>query len=565
MYSTPSLPRYPIRHFVVGVFCVLSSCLLSANTALGAETWEVHYDGMGSAADNVPNHLRWDSAIDDDWNQPGVSFQLDSPAPGLMSVDRVTNPADHGKTGNIWVRDPILNHQDGFTMEVGVQIKPNSNTDAFSMTYLDNGGSFGVHLSPNKIKVGSLGAGGAGTTVPFNTTNGIHTYRIVKAPNSHSISVYVDGNPTPVITGTGNTAHMVGSSPYLKYPRVLIGDNENNPVYNANYTLDFVRYRRGATAPGQTPTAFTARVLQDMPKPANPAGEAWVTGYNGVGQPASSGWLQAGGSVFYQQPDGIMELNGVGNARIDNVNGWDNLKGITLEARIKVLPDSDYGGFNLIANDQAGQTALVLSPDKVELMHAYMPVGQATVTMDTTDDFHVYRLTREPESLYWHLYIDDNPVAAIAHQHAGGDLLSFSRIWFGDVNFPVPGNSPHVLIDYIRWHEGATSPAITNLIGDINADGFVGIGDLNIILSKWNQNVPNGDWQQGDIAGLGDGFIGISDLNVVLANWNTGTPPGGAPVGIPEPSGFSLLACMTLVLGGRAGRASCRRYVTAES
>ncbi len=63
------------------------------------------------------------------------------------------------------------------------------------------------------------------------------------------------------------------------------------------------------------------------------------------------------------------------------------------------------------------------------------------------------------------------------------------------------------------------------IVGDISGDGFVGITDLNIILSNWNQTVPIGDHIFGDIAGIGDGFIGISDLNVVLSNWNAGTPP----------------------------------------
>ena len=512
------------------------------STAMGAETWEVQYDGIDSAADNVPNHLRWDSVIDDDWNQfGGSSFELNSPSPGFMSVDRVSNPADHGKTGNIWVRDPILRHADGFTMEVGVKLEPNSNTDAFSMTYLDDGGSFGVHLSPNQIKAGGLAASNPGNTVAYNTTSNFHTYRIVKQPNSRSISVYIDGNPNPVVTGTGTNAYAVGSSDYLQYPRILIGDNENNPIYNAHYTLDFVRYRRGATAPGETPPAFAPRALPDPPTPANPSGETWVTGYDGDGQPSSSGWIQGGGSVWNQQPDGVMELDGLANARLDNVTGWNNQAGITIEARIKVMPDSDEGGFNLVANDQLGDTALVLSPDKVELSLAHMPAGQATFAMDTTDDFHIYRLTREANGLYWNLYIDNNPVATIANQHAGGNLLSFSRIWMGDVGFPNPASSPHVLIDYVRWHEGATAPPLTTLIGDINADGFVGIDDLNVLLINWNQSVPIGDWQQGDLAGIGDGFVGIDDLNVVLTNWNLGSPPQELNNFIPEPTTICLI------------------------
>ncbi len=91
--------------------------------------------------------------------------------------------------------------------------------------------------------------------------------------------------------------------------------------------------------------------------------------------------------------------------------------------------------------------------------------------------------------------------------------------------------------------------ALARLEGDIDVDGFVGITDLNIILSKWNQNVPNGDWRQGDLGGVGDGFIGITDLNVVLTNWNAGFP--APPVEdilalVPEPGTLALMAFASL-------------------
>ncbi|MEZ6191500.1 MAG: hypothetical protein R3C45_09450 [Phycisphaerales bacterium] len=78
--------------------------------------------------------------------------------------------------------------------------------------------------------------------------------------------------------------------------------------------------------------------------------------------------------------------------------------------------------------------------------------------------------------------------------------------------------------------------------GDLNSDGFVGIGDLNVVLSKWNQFVSRGVWLDGDPSG--DNFVGIEDLNIVLGNWNAGTPPAHV---VPEPVGLTLL-----VLGGPA-------------
>lgn len=71
-------------------------------------------------------------------------------------------------------------------------------------------------------------------------------------------------------------------------------------------------------------------------------------------------------------------------------------------------------------------------------------------------------------------------------------------------------------------------------IGDLTFDGFVGIEDLNIILSNWNLTVPAGSLSDP----TGDNFVGIEDLGVVLGNWNAGTPP---PLTVPYlwPSGLT--------------------------
>ncbi len=77
----------------------------------------------------------------------------------------------------------------------------------------------------------------------------------------------------------------------------------------------------------------------------------------------------------------------------------------------------------------------------------------------------------------------------------------------------------------------------TPLEGDLNGDGFVGIGDLNIVLGNWNATVTPGDPLLGDPTG--DGFVGIEDLNKVLGNWNVGAPP--ATNAVPEPAAMTLL------------------------
>ncbi len=99
---------------------------------------------------------------------------------------------------------------------------------------------------------------------------------------------------------------------------------------------------------------------------------------------------------------------------------------------------------------------------------------------------------------------------------------------------------------------------LASIEGDLNGDGFVGIDDLGIVLSNWNQNVPPAD-PLADPSG--DNFVGIDDLNLVLANWNAGTPPGIslASSSIPEPTAPVVmgLACVSaLTRRGKSRRIS---------
>jgi O-glycosyl hydrolase len=88
---------------------------------------------------------------------------------------------------------------------------------------------------------------------------------------------------------------------------------------------------------------------------------------------------------------------------------------------------------------------------------------------------------------------------------------------------------------------------LSGLIGDLDGDGFVGIGDLNLVLGNWNTIVSPGDLLQGDPDG--DGFVGIGDLNLVLGNWNASTPPS-TPNTIPEPASLWILTAGGMGLAG---------------
>ncbi len=141
----------------------------------------------------------------------------------------------------------------------------------------------------------------------------------------------------------------------------------------------------------------------------------------------------------------------------------------------------------------------------------------------------------------WHQYAWSLQNSALWSAAEGGDGILGDTISLDSIVF-AGGQDSLIFLDDIFYAPPTSGP----IVGDLNSDGFVGIQDINIILSHWNQTVPKGDWTQGDVEGVGDGFVGISDLNVVLTNWNQGAPPGDVLALVPEPG---TLAALSLALG----------------
>ena len=80
------------------------------------------------------------------------------------------------------------------------------------------------------------------------------------------------------------------------------------------------------------------------------------------------------------------------------------------------------------------------------------------------------------------------------------------------------------------------------LEGDLNGDGQVSSGDLDIVRANWGQSVTG--LENGDADG--DGFVGSGDLDVVRANWGA-----TAPSAVPEPGLCLLVALGTLIMALR--------------
>jgi uncharacterized lipoprotein YddW (UPF0748 family) len=157
----------------------------------------------------------------------------------------------------------------------------------------------------------------------------------------------------------------------------------------------------------------------------------------------------------------------------------------------------------------------------------------------------------------WRLYQWDLDDPAQWQGWVTGDgLITGPTLTLDSIFFYGAGNAT-IYLDAVAYNNTASLTPPT-LNGDLDGDGFVGIGDLNIVLGAWNQNVAPGNPALGDPTG--DGFVGIDDLNLVLGNWNLGTPPG-APQGgsvIPEPASVAILG-----FGCALGTLNRKRYTRA--
>ncbi len=79
--------------------------------------------------------------------------------------------------------------------------------------------------------------------------------------------------------------------------------------------------------------------------------------------------------------------------------------------------------------------------------------------------------------------------------------------------------------------------------GDVNADGYVDIFDINLVSQHWGTSGPAGDAN-------GDQMVDIFDINLVSSNWS---PPVGGATAVPEPAALASAAAAALMMAVAAG------------
>lgn len=477
-------------------------------TLFGGGFWNLEWDGSRLPSDVLPNHLAFESNVDDDYEESSQAVFPDRPTPGFFTVKRATECSSLGHcgfTGNVWRREELFTDAEGLTIEVGVRVLPNSTTDAFHVFFEDDRTSVGVYLSPLRAIVSDVLPvtspqnyfiwGTGGTSTDFVSASS-HTYRIVKWPKqafgedppaNRRVSVYVDGAPTELFHGFTNGEYgtqFYGDkaspdfNPYLSYPRVLVGDNSNDPYINAEYELDFVRYRTGAFAPGTSMPYAKARTKPPLPASgALPAARVVLDG-SSVPEvwPANPELLRwyVGSAALFTATDGVLEYDAHraaaptfhyaryfgGPSRTAAAYQPDR----TFEAKLQVMPDSQADAFSFYLQDAHGSWALTFSTDGISLRGDLPAVGVKRVAMTTTDRMHTYRVVRK--GLYLYLHVDGAAAPVVWDLRQGGQVpddlyLDFGSIAGADLQPLHAGYSDrrgHVRIEDVRLYDGAFAP-----------------------------------------------------------------------------------------------------------
>jgi len=257
---------------------------------------------------------------------------------------------------------------------------------------------------------------------------------------------------------------------------------------------------------------------------------------------ASTHWDQLGISSFSAGYGAVREI-------LKQPSYYDQIDGL-------ILADSLYASFTS-ASDHTPNASQMVNFKRFALDAAN---GLKTMTVShSLVQTYTYANTAETADDLMQ-YVGVSPTAT--NETGLGTLQFYRKASLGNFNvWGATGSNAAAHTQHLQymaqWLDDLpfTDIFVPPLTGDINADGFVGIDDLNLILSSWNQSVPIGSITHGDIAGNGDGFIGIDDLNVLLSNWNAGTPPPQVLALVPEPGMFGLL-----LMGCAVGLPNRKRY-----
>jgi len=238
---------------------------------------------------------------------------------------------------------------------------------------------------------------------------------------------------------------------------------------------------------------------------AQSGSDCWQDRYDADALPDTAGWTVSGWSAGWDESfdvfNGIMHIDTTGKDAgvIWNYedNGLNFAQGATIEIRAKNNLFEGGGSAMICFYDSADRGCIM------ELTSAGFNITNCRfTTLDTQDDFHIYRITIKTGTGGVNLYYDgdDQPVGITTLYSGYSGLSMAGKIQLGDM---TGVNDSDWEIDYIRWIPGVYLPSEWNE-GDYNHDCFVDMYDYGIVASYWLNE------------------LAMIDLDAVAANWLQG-------------------------------------------
>jgi hypothetical protein len=297
-----------------------------------------------------------------------------------------------------------------------------------------------VIIHPDYISI--LDSNNEIATYAMDTTTDFHAYRLALVGDI--FNVYVDGK----------SIAQIAVSDFVPTKVILWGDINSETGRNMHAQVSYLAYTTtGALTPDGKPVEPVVESSQEVPGMGN------VTKLSDMRVLPDSEqtlpWTSEDNFDIKQVLNGILTIRTSGVNAAWFVLGderFNNDSGTTAEFKIKVTQASSQGfqGTCFYLQDGIHEAKVTFYPDRIAIRD--QNDEKATHLIDTTDDFHTYRLAMIRDSL--NVYVDGQPVASVSLEHR----ISSKGILIGDLSTDE-GENIYAEIDYIAYQcDSALAP-----------------------------------------------------------------------------------------------------------
>lgn len=324
-------------------------------------------------------------------------------------INTTASETDPCGTGN-----PIegFNNSTGSTVEVKMKIlaAPAAGSDGAMLSLIDGSREGKISFHDDRIEIRDQNQVKASHNM--DTTDGFHAYRIVIIEDT--MKVYVDGSEVASVTLSGSSTDR----------KILFGDLSSHEGENLTAQVEYLAYSvDGALTPDGAPLKPT-----------------WE---KGAGE-----WTEVRQSFSIETSGTETDPTGTRYP----IEGFDNSTGSTAEVKLKLVegPYRDGNGAIFSLADGRREGGISFFTDHIAILDGNDVT--AVRWMDTTDDFHSYRIAIIEDTLG--VYVDGDEVSSTSLSAVNTE----KKITFGDLS-PQEGENLTAQVEYLAYSvDGALTP-----------------------------------------------------------------------------------------------------------